>query len=100
MDAPLNRLTGMSLNAVDESGGSVALLFDGCTLASFNPHLASVPLSQLVGARVASVSIQLGRSLLVRFSGGQDFSISLTDADYTGPEAFVARFRDGTIVSQ
>lgn len=96
--APLSRLVGMSLIAVDHSGEFIGLVFDSCTLSSFSPHRSSVPFQDMLDVKVAAVSCEPGKSLCIRFSGGEEFEVSLASDDYTGPEAFAAHFSDGTLV--
>lgn len=99
MNAPLSRIVGMSLVAVDDSGESCAFAFDGCTLSGFNPVRSSPPVRELIQGKVREVVFEPGKRVCVRFDAGGEFSVSLADADYTGPEAFVVHFSDGTVVA-
>ncbi|WP_162314931.1 hypothetical protein [Pseudoxanthomonas yeongjuensis] len=100
MSSYLNHLVGMSVTAVDEADDSMWLRFDGCSFRSFTKHICSVPLGSLVGNSAKSVSLIPDQGLAIHFSNGGSLSVSLAPEHYTGPEAFVAQFLDGTCVVQ
>jgi len=100
MSNHLSRLVDMIVTDADEADGSLELRLNGCTLRSFTVHTCSVPLSSLVGIPVQSVSYSSEQELSITFSNGSSLFVSLAPHHYTGPEAFVAQFSDGTCVVQ
>lgn len=98
MSSRLARLEGMTLKEVFAAEDTLSLVFDGGTLAFYNPHQLTRPTSSLVGLTVKRVAFSRGLELKVCFRGGDEAAVSLKDADYTGPEAFCAKFQDGEIV--
>jgi hypothetical protein len=98
MDAPLDRLVGMRLVGSDTDGGSLVLQFDECTLRAFNPFKSTAAVSDLHGSVVSAVSVVPGAKLTISLSSGAEIVVSLLDADYEDPEAFVAKFKGGPLV--
>jgi hypothetical protein len=88
----------LTLKEVFAAEDTVTLVFDGCTLAFYNPHRTTRPIPSLVGLTVNRVAFTSGVELKVCFRGGDEAAVSLKGADYTGPEAFCATFQDGEIV--
>ncbi len=85
----------MKLIAAEAAGDLSSLRFSGCTLSAYSRYQSSEPLSSLVGLTVSSVRYSPDQAVTVTFSSQATFSISLAPADYTGPEAFGARFDNG-----
>src|SRR6188474_3163443 len=94
----LGMLLGQRLDAVDSSTDSLGLAFDGCAFRSFTKFSASRPIQELVGLQVTSVETEPGRHVQLLFGKGGELVISLAEGDHTGPEAFSARFSNGSIV--
>lgn len=95
MTNPLDRLIGMTLLAVTTEPGSVRLQFTGCDLSAYSKGRSSGPLASFIGKTVQSVTYSSTESLDLAFGAGKSFKVSLKHDDYTGPEAFCARFDDG-----
>ncbi len=57
-----------------------------------------MPQTSLVSLTVTSVVYVQEDSLLINFSSDNYFGLSLRPEDYTGPEAFCARFADAFVV--
>jgi hypothetical protein len=100
MDAPLNRLVGMRLVGSDTDRGSLGLQFSACNFRAFNPFCCTAAVVDLHGSVVSRVTFTPGAKLTIELSGGAQVVVSLADADYEGPEAFVANFEGGPIVAQ
>ena len=96
MKAPLDRLIGMQLLSAGTDSEGSGLHFDGCMFAAYSRHESSVPLEELVGLKVLAVESQSNESLSIQFYGNQFFRVWTNATDYSGPEAFSARFSDGT----
>ena len=94
MTKPLDRLVGMALVAADADTESAGLQFTGCTFSAYSKHVSSRPLASLIGLTVQSVAYSSEDALVINFSTGESFSVSLQPSDYVGPEAFCARFTD------
>ena len=95
MTNPLDRLVGMALLAAEADSESAGLQFTGCTFSVYSTHHSSRPLASLIGLTVQSVGYSSEDSLVIHFSAGESFFVSLRPEDYAGPEAFCARFADG-----
>jgi hypothetical protein len=100
MNSPLDQLVGMRLAATEEAEGSLGLFFDGCTLRGFTRFRSSVPIRELAGAIVTSVSVNPEKCLRLILGPTGDLDIWLAPAHYSGPEAFVAHFSNGDIVAK
>jgi hypothetical protein len=100
MSSYLNRLVGMIVTAVDQTDGYAGLRFNECTFRSFTKHACTAPLSSLVGTAVRSVTYAPEQELIIHFTSSDSLSVHLASQYYTGPEAFVAQFSDGTCVVQ
>jgi hypothetical protein len=98
MSSHLNRLVGMIVTDADETDGTLGLRFNDCAFRSFTKHTCSVSPSSLVGAIVRSVSYAPEQELVICFTSSDSLSVHLASRYYSGPEAFVAQFSDGTCV--
>jgi hypothetical protein len=95
MNSSLERLVGMALLAADADTESTGLQFTGCTFSAYSKHISSKPLASLIGLTVQSVAYASEQALVIHFSTGESFVVSLQPSDYVGPEAFCALFADG-----
>ena len=95
MIKPLDRLVDMTLLATEADAELASLKFTGCTFSAYSRHASSKPLASLVGLTVQSVACTAQDALVINFSTGESFSVSLQANDYVGPEAFCAAFNDG-----
>ena len=95
MTEPLDRLVGMALLAAAADAESVGLQFTGCVFSAYSKNVASRPIASLIGLTVRSVAYVSGDSLTLRLGEEDSFQLSLRPDDYSGPEAFCARFADG-----
>jgi len=100
MTSPLDRLIGMKLVAARADEESVGLEFSACAFSGYTKYSSSSPLEVLVGRTVQDVYCEPESQLSIEFTGGEQFALSLAPSDYTGPEAFCARFADGPWVVQ
>ena len=96
MKNQLDRLVGMALIAAASDTDGAGLQFTGCTFSAYSTHTSSRPLVSLIGLSVHSVVRTNEDRLVIGFSAGETFTVSLRAQDYDGPEAFSARFADGT----
>lgn len=98
MTKPLDRLIGMALLAAQSDRDSADLQFTGCSFSAYARHCSSKPLAALIGLTVQSITYSSEDSLVISFSTGENFKVSLQPDDHEGPEAFYARFNDGPTV--
>jgi len=85
----------MALLAAEADDESAGLEFTGCSFSAYSKYVSSRPLHGLVGLTVQAITYSPEQSLVINFSTGENFSVSLVSQDYVGPEAFCARFTSG-----
>ncbi|MCH7423195.1 hypothetical protein AYI92_17090 [Shewanella xiamenensis] len=94
----LRRLVGEHLVELSLEGGELFARFGCGSLRAFTPASLTGPVSELVGRVVQSINFKDSVALILIMGGGATIEISLAPSDYSGPEAFCARFNDGVIV--
>lgn len=93
----LNRFIGEQLLDICQESDELFAHFGCGNIRAFTPFKLSCPAKDLVGKVVQSIKFEESEALVVRLNGAT-IEISLQPIDYTGPEAFCARFNNGAIV--
>ena len=93
----LQRLVGQEVVDGEANEGTIGLVLSEAVLAAYNPTSGATP-SECVGATITHILLMEKDSFTLSLSNGKTLRISLRDIDYSGPEAFSVRFKDGTIV--
>ncbi|UXK10321.1 hypothetical protein N5094_09115 [Shewanella putrefaciens] len=91
----LSRLVGEQLIELSQEGDELFARFGCGNLRAFSPVSLVGSVSELVGRVVQSIDFKDSESLILIMDGGATIQISLAPGDYSGPEAFCARFNDG-----
>lgn len=94
----LDRLVGSTLLSLKQESEYLISTFSCGVVCAYNPATVTGKNDNLINRVVESVSYQQGLSFDIILEGGAKIVISLAGNDYSGPEAFCAKFNCGVIV--
>ena len=94
----LDRIVGSTLLCLKQENEYLICTFSCGVVCAYNPVTVTGKNDRFINRVVHSISYKQSLSFSIIMKSGAKIEISLVDTDYSGPEAFCAKFNCGVIV--